>query len=254
MSIRSTGLLGTTKFSNFLTRNMRANQLQINQLVSKSLFNQQRLYSRQTDMPRFLLPENGLIGDFVPMSRDKRPSIFSKLGLKIALQHWKNTAVTTFAIGNLRMKIKKWSPREFINDSMHMYEEMNSAFARGDRSTLENLCHLNMLSKLKNDMKKRVGVYKWKKIRDIVPSRIVQARTGSLSPKSTLCQVVIRIEQEQSIAIYNNSGKLIGGDPEKAVPITEHVVFQRVVGDDATPWMIYGKLEETKYFIPYKKN
>ncbi|OLY84176.1 39S ribosomal protein L45, mitochondrial [Smittium mucronatum] len=110
-----------------------------------------------------------------------------------------------------------------------------------------------MLKKLKSDLKKRVGVYEWKKISDICPARIVQARAGQFSKDAYLFQVVVRIQQFQSISIYSKNGKLIGGDPDKPIPINEYVVFQKTTGPDGTPWLIYGKLEETKFLVPYKK-
>ncbi|OMJ07796.1 39S ribosomal protein L45, mitochondrial [Smittium culicis] len=200
-----------------------------------------------------MMPEHGLLGDFVPIPKERRPSIFSKLGLKITLQHWKNFMSTTFAIGNIKWRLKSWKPREFINDAVGMYEDMNMAFANGDRDTLEHICQFSMLKKLKGDLKKRVGIYKWKKISDISPARIVQARLGRLSDDCYIFQVVVRIQQLQSISIYSKNGKLIGGDPDKPIPINEYVVYQKISGLEGTPWVIYGKIEETKFLIPYKK-
>ncbi|PVV02421.1 hypothetical protein BB560_003131 [Smittium megazygosporum] len=214
---------------------------------------QSRFFATKDDIPRFLLTENGLLGDYIPVPKEKRPSIYSKIGFKIAINNWKNAMKTTYSIGTIKRKISGWSPKQFALDAQEMYEAMNEAFAEGDRRTLEELCMINMLSKLKGDMKKRVGRYEWKKVSDISKPRIVQARTGRLTQSSTLCQVVVRIEQLQSVVVYNRANKPILGDKNKPIPVTEYVVFQKTTGDVNTPWMIYGKLEETKFFIPVKK-
>ncbi|OMH81084.1 hypothetical protein AX774_g5467, partial [Zancudomyces culisetae] len=126
-------------------------------VTSLAYSNLTRQYATRSNVPRFHLIEYGLLSDFVPMPKSKRPSFYSsKLGFKIALQHWKNIMATTFAIGSIKRQIKNWSPNQFLIDGERMYDEMNVAFAKGDRETLQVLCQPVLLSKLKSDMKKRV--------------------------------------------------------------------------------------------------
>ncbi|RKP10614.1 Tim44-like domain-containing protein [Thamnocephalis sphaerospora] len=194
---------------------------------------------------RLILREYGMIDDFVPLPRSKRPSLLSKVGFRSAVKHWKNLAATTFAIGTIRFQVKGWRPKPFAQEAQRVYEEMNDAFARGDREALREVCTEGMFSRVKNEIKNRVGTFRWACHGNVEPPRIVSARFGRLGENMMLAQVTVRMHTKQSMAVYNKKNQLIAGNPDQPQNILEYVVMQRVIGPgESEQWQIYGKVHE----------
>ncbi|KAJ1919314.1 hypothetical protein H4219_002076 [Mycoemilia scoparia] len=193
---------------------------------------------------RFLLTEYGLLDSFVPLSKESRPSLFSKNGYKVNIRQFKNWVSSFIGLKIIQFKIRGWKRADFEQTAESLYEIMNDAFAKGDRNVLEKICMKGMYAKLKSDMKNQVGRFEWKKVRTVVPPTVVQARVGKISKGMSLGQMVVKIEQEQTIAAYNKNGKLIAGDPEKPVYVKEYIVYQSMITDPNSRWQIYGRLEE----------
>ncbi|KAJ1680414.1 hypothetical protein EV182_000069 [Spiromyces aspiralis] len=146
----------------------------------------------------------------------------------------------------LRLRRKGWNKADFERTAESCYDLMNEAFAKGDKQTLETICMSGMYSKLKNEIKNRKGRFEWKKTRTLAPPTIVQARIGKLGKDMSLGQLVVKIEQEQAVAVYNKANQLAAGDISKPVRVKEYIVFQCMVTDPNSRWMIYGKLNEGK--------
>ncbi|KAI9596694.1 hypothetical protein BDF19DRAFT_438336 [Syncephalis fuscata] len=221
--LRPSGLLGRVAITPF-------NQSALLRPLAGLTLTSTRTYASHSDPRqnhRLIVTDHGLIDPFVPLPRSQRPSIFSRAGFRTAVKHWKNIAFTTFCIGRLRMSLDGWKPKPFAMEAQEMYEWMNNAFARGAREELREICTENMFSRLKNDMKNRVGTYKWTLHGQVEPPRVVTARYGQMATKLFLAQVTVRIHTKQSMAVYNKK------------------VFQRVVGPgERNGWKIYGKVQE----------
>ncbi|CAG8720804.1 529_t:CDS:2, partial [Ambispora leptoticha] len=124
--------------------------------------------------------------------------------------------------------LERWSPRRFRKDALDRYKEMNIHYA----------------AQLKQ---RTIGNYKWVFLGLVDRPKIVNIRSVQLGAFSdlTLQQVIVRFHSEQSLSVYNEKGKLIGGGPTKCYKVLEHVVFQRCLWDKDPNWLIYGY-----YFLP----
>ncbi|RUO97644.1 hypothetical protein BC936DRAFT_140787, partial [Jimgerdemannia flammicorona] len=123
---------------------------------------------------------------------------------------------------------------------------------RGDRTSLKEVTLDALYANLKNQLKDRKAsaIWEWRCIGFVEPPRIVCVRcTGAtISQDSGFAfgQITVRLHSKQTIAVYNDNGKLIQGDRDKVKNVLEFVVFQRILASKTDQWRIYGKVPETQ--------
>ncbi|CAO3697235.1 unnamed protein product [Umbelopsis ramanniana] len=156
-------------------------------------------------------------------------------------------------IGLIKYKslYEKWNSGKFMSVAEETYKDMNSAFARGDRNLLEEVCLDAMYSNLKNQLKTRSNVtWDWQYHGEVEPPKIVCVRCMGTSGFSktgfSVGQVTVRMHTKQSMAVYDKKNRLIAGDPHKVQNVREYVVFQRALTDPEDVWKIYGKVAPTE--------
>ncbi|KAG0343988.1 hypothetical protein BG004_004845 [Podila humilis] len=133
----------------------------------------------------------------------------------------------------------------FLGESEEAYIGMNEAFAKGDRKYLEEICTPTMYAKLKGQLKDRVGRYEWRYHGIIGKPQIVSIRQGQIGGH-VLIQMIVRLNSNQSMAVYDKKNKVIAGDLKKPVPVLEYIVFQRYITDPEDNWKILGKTAPTE--------
>jgi len=157
--------------------------------------------------------------------------------------------------------IKKGKPRPSLDWrkigplAETMYEEMYTAFARGDVQSLKGVCLEGIQASLRSKIDYRPFGERmnWTLHRYIGRPRIVSTRIGRLPlDESAIYQAVVRIRSMQSLEkIIKDPGEKsnVAIDQPKAVPkkVTEYVVLQkRLIRGKEDQWKIWGMTEETK--------
>ena len=64
-----------------------------------------------------------------------------------------------------------------------------------------------------------------------------------------IVQLTVHMRSLQSIAFYDNKGKLVRGGEDAATEVDEYVVFERTLGPN-THWMYAGKIDPSE---PYRE-
>ncbi|KAI9229027.1 MAG: Tim44-like domain-containing protein [Piptocephalis tieghemiana] len=208
---------------------------------------QQQQQQQQQEDPRdfMVVTDYGLLSTWLPRSRAQRPPLWTSSGIRSSIREWKGWMHSTLALGYARWNERKegFSPSKFRYEAKEIYEAMNTSFAEKDLVTLRYVCADAQYSKLKNEIKRRPkgGRLSWSMQGEIIPPRIVAAYIGNLAQDLTLFQIVVRLKTKQSVALYDEHNRLMGGDPNKAQEIEEYVVFEKTSGDPK-PWRVYGKV------------
>ncbi|MCO5576701.1 hypothetical protein L7F22_030516 [Adiantum nelumboides] len=126
-----------------------------------------------------------------------------------------------YTLAKLRQKTGK-TRKSFYNDVEKLYMEINKAIAEGNRNALKDLVTENMLSILKNEIKKREGIWDrldWR-LGDSITVSTLQARMGATDPKDldkAFVQVTVLIKSTQFFGAFDREGKLVAGEPSKQV-------------------------------------
>ncbi|KAH8547753.1 hypothetical protein BGW37DRAFT_432020 [Umbelopsis sp. PMI_123] len=207
---------------------------------------------RVTEGKQILVRDYGVIANYVPPETTPAISDFHKWRL-VKWRNLRNSVQNMLGIGLIKYKslYEKWNSGKFLSIAEETYKDMNSAFARGDRNLLEEVCLDAMYSNLKNQLKTRSNVtWDWQYHGEVEAPKIVCVRCMGTSGFSktgfSVGQVTVRMHTKQSMAVYDKKNRLIAGDPHKIQNVREYVVFQRALTDPEDVWKVYGKVAPTE--------
>lgn len=178
----------------------------------------------------------------VPLDGYNRPSIFSKVGLKLRLQ------LVKFMIQNLiatwRMKLTLhggFKKPVFLRETCQLYEDMCSAIAKQDMTRLRQITTPNMFAMLSNEIKKSsLTPIQWSRSPPFHTNiqRISSVRIPGLdSALHEYYQVAVRFQSNQGI--YAPS---IPSAIESKGPVIEYYVFERYINDPNSTWKIAARV------------
>ncbi|KAJ9049474.1 hypothetical protein DSO57_1024051 [Entomophthora muscae] len=214
--------------------NLRIPQIQVRDFTSC-----QASLSKSSNI-RFITEDYGVFDDFIPIPKADKPSLFTPEGRKLALRGMRHSAGNLFGIGMIKLSLKGWKPRVFVEEAEELYKRMNTAYASGDIETLQQICLPSFYQKMKGEIKERKGKFLWEHIETIEPSRLITARSGRLADSLTLSQVVVCLNTRQRVTSFDSRGSKI------REPITqdvrEYYVFQRMISQKKSSWQVYGKI------------
>ncbi|KAJ2304291.1 hypothetical protein IWW55_002499 [Coemansia sp. RSA 2706] len=202
-----------------------------------------RSYVR-TDNERLFIQEFGLLCKHIPEPWTVSALVPTADSFARIKSFAKERLLDVFSLLTLKYHLGGWKKAPFAADAEELYNYMNEAYAQGNGKYLETICTPNMVASLRNSLKSRKFDFDWRKESTLTPARIVQIRCGRIAGNYTVGQVVVRIDQEQTVTPIVKGAR--GGPVRRGVPKTTHVreyvVFQRAVTDSEEPWCIYGKI------------
>ncbi|KAF7727852.1 39S ribosomal protein L45, mitochondrial [Apophysomyces ossiformis] len=195
-----------------------------------------------------LIRDHGVFANYVPPEKTPSVTDFQRWRLT-KWRNLKNSVSNLLSVGLIKYKSQydTWNSGKFLSVAEETYKDMNDAFARGDRSMLEEVCLDAMYSNLKNQIKQRNQArWEWRYHGEVETPKIVCVRcmsaTGVSKHGFAVAQVTVRMFTKQSMAVFDKKNRLIGGDPEKIHNVLEYVVFQKTISDAEDFWRIYGKI------------
>ncbi|KAJ2728941.1 hypothetical protein IW152_005798, partial [Coemansia sp. BCRC 34962] len=207
---------------------------------------------RHYSQPRkdhFAINEYGLLSNGLLVPWRHWPSIFSRAGLEAAKVQTVGKLKSIVALVMLKYHLAGWKAGAFASQAEVFCDTVNETFAEGDYRTLSSLCYPSMAASLRNDIKRRKTKLDWRKVRSVSPPKVVLMTCGRLSSVMTVGEVIVRIDQEQSVVPAETRNRPL----PKPVRVTEYVVFHRVISDPASPWRIFCKLGVPKWDHAYQK-
>ncbi|KAI9101215.1 hypothetical protein DFS34DRAFT_592101 [Phlyctochytrium arcticum] len=156
-----------------------------------------------------------------------------------------------FAKRKVKRLITGWTPAAFAEEAQTLYADMNVAFAKGDKETLSDVVTDSLLAKLMTEMKQtqKLGRVQWKSHGVASPTKMVHMVVGKAQlerngTEFSVAQATVRINMKQSVAIFDQRGRIVGGDPNVVKDIVEHVVLERWLDRPDVPhvWKIAARL------------
>ncbi|KAJ2658292.1 hypothetical protein IW148_004762 [Coemansia sp. RSA 1199] len=211
-----------------------------------------RWYARG-EHERLFIQEFGLLCKELPKPFSASALVPTKDSFTRIKAYVKERLLDVFSIVTLKYYLQGWKKKPFAADAEELYNTMNEAFAQGNIKHLELVCMPNMVGSLKNDIKARKVNFSWRKESTLSPPKIVQIRCGRISGNYTIGQVVVRIDQEQTVTpISKNARAPSMSRNTKTTHVREYVVLQRSVTEPEEPWYIYGKIPVPSWDQPQK--
>lgn len=192
----------------------------------------------------------------MPIGRN-RPSFFKnpKGRLKLEFRRLRNFVggfVSVLVYRSLAKPKPKLRLRQTAPTALALHQQMYTAFAEGDLSTLERICADGLLASFRSRIHARWAagrpqysldwtIHKYTRFARVVSNRAIRLPI----PDSGLRQAIVRISSSQSLAKYDFHGNLIPGTGEPK-DVTEYFVIQkRLINGQETYWEVWGTVEET---------
>ncbi|KAJ2522352.1 hypothetical protein GGI11_000931 [Coemansia sp. RSA 2049] len=215
----------------------------------------------------FFLEEFGLFSDFYSAPLKHWPSFFSKEWYPYFRKSFREMYRGVWSFFVTKYNLTGWSKKQFAAEAEGLYNVMNEVYAAGDLDTLGTICMSAFHSKMKGEIKRRQNDFEWEVVRSVNPPKILKIRSAAVAPKFTVSQITLRIDQIQRVVLLpraqkhsrrsssssSSSSAPISAPITKETHVVEYVVFQRLVTDKTSPWVIYRKLDVPTWDLPAKK-
>uniref|UniRef100_A0A1D1YW47 Large ribosomal subunit protein mL45 n=1 Tax=Anthurium amnicola TaxID=1678845 RepID=A0A1D1YW47_9ARAE len=128
-----------------------------------------------------------------------------------------------YAISQLR-KATGYSKKQFYQEAVNMYKEINILLADGDKALLRKLVTENMFSAFKNELKRRESIWKsvyWEFVEPVIKVRTLRARMIGVDKndlRKAFVQLTIEFLTKQKFEAYDTNGTVVAGDLTKEAP------------------------------------
>lgn len=206
--------------------------------------------ARQTGAVKVSLTSPGFVGD--PFSPGDPISFwhryFTRSGWKRTKDEFVSELKSAYAIAKVRRKYGH-SKQKFYEETTHLYREINTLMANGDKSSLRKLVTETMYSALKNEIKHRETVWPhvyWELITPIVKIRTLRARLIGVDKNEVMnsfAQITIEFLSKQKFEAYNSNGAVVAGDKDKEVLVRDIWVFERSLFHHGSYWRLCGRIK-----------
>ncbi|ESW16757.1 hypothetical protein PHAVU_007G182600 [Phaseolus vulgaris] len=153
---------------------------------------------------------------------------------------------SAYAIAKLRKK--GYSKKQFYNEAVNMYKEINTLIANGDRRSLRKSVTEKMFSALKNEIKLRESAWSkvyWEMVEPVVTIRTLRARLIGVDRKDldkTFIQLTLEILAKQKFEAYDSKGSVVAGDKSKEVLVRDIWVFEKSMFHRGASWRLCGRI------------
>ena len=155
------------------------------------------------------------------------------------VDRWKGIAEPNTPVAQGLDAIARQEPgfdaRGFIEGAKMAYEMIVTAFAQGDRKTLKNLLSRDVYEGFERAIAEREK--RGEKAETTFVS-IDKAEIGNVEVKGRIAPVTVRFLSKLITATRDAAGKVIDGDPETVVDVTDVWTFARPLGTRDPNWQL----------------
>ncbi|XP_078442342.1 mitochondrial inner membrane translocase complex, subunit Tim44-related protein [Wolffia australiana] len=152
-----------------------------------------------------------------------------------------------YAVARLRKKTG-YSRKEFYQEALKLYKEINTHLAAGDKASLRKLVTENMFSAFKNDLKRRESTWKsvyWELVEPVVKIRTLRARMIGVDKNDldkAFVQLTIEFLTKQKFEAYDSTGAISHGDKTKEVLVRDIWVLEKSLFLPGSYWRLCGRI------------
>ncbi|KAK8936441.1 hypothetical protein KSP39_PZI012360 [Platanthera zijinensis] len=154
---------------------------------------------------------------------------------------------TAYCIATLRKK-KGYSKKQFYQNAVTLYKEINTVMAKGDIASLRKTVTEKMYSTLKNELKRRESMWRrvhWELIEPLDRIRTLRARMIALDKNDldkAFVQLTVEFLAKQRFEAYDSTGSVVAGDKNKEVLVRDIWVFERSLFQAGADWRLCARL------------
>ncbi|KAH0626799.1 hypothetical protein JD844_002016 [Phrynosoma platyrhinos] len=189
----------------------------------------------------------GIFDPYVPPEGDARMSSLSKEGLKQRAEQVKQTAASQLAIRKIKDYDPDFSTRTFPEKAQDIFIEAHNNLSNFNKQKLHSLvterCYPVNIYDEEMVRGNRYKTIRWSFLESLQPPRVVQVRCPTMVNKDNLYgQVTVRMHSRQTLAIYDQFGRLMHGGEQTPKDVLEYLVFERHLVNPYGQWRLHGKI------------
>ncbi|KAL4860079.1 putative 39S ribosomal protein L45 [Chlorella vulgaris] len=177
---------------------------------------------------------------------------FTPSGWKEVWRRFVGHAKSLFTVARAKKFIPGFSRTSIKQESLEIYKDVCRLLAEGDKTELRHLVTPAVFSDMKRQLKQREdggwARVQWDLVREPAVHELntVHARLIMMDPKDDttgFAQLTVRIPSQQRFAAYDRQGRLVAGDPERAIEVEDFWVFEHSLKKSpANRWRLAGRL------------
>lgn len=130
----------------------------------------------------------------------------------------------------------------FLQGAEIAFRKIVEAYALGDVNTLKKLLDGPLLETFQDAIEKRK---KDKKTLEVIISRIVTAEVLDKREEKKTTTITVRFVSEQCLVTRNARGKVVQGDPDRYIEVTDIWTFSRPLESDNPNWKLVATQVES---------
>lgn len=199
---------------------------------------------RDTDRPMLVSSTSEIIDPYEVPEGD---GVFSSMPSNLQERGFVSSAANTAlrkdarAVRKIKNYLESWSKDEFAEEAVDIYIRAHEALQERDSETLHKLVTEKAYPEMWKTVKLRS--IRWKFIENLEAPKVVRVRTAAQITKDNFyAQVTVRIYSKQTLAVYDQFGRLILGSETIEIPVVDHVVYENHLVNQYGSWRIHGKL------------
>jgi len=132
-------------------------------------------------------------------------------------------------------KPKDLDEDRFMQGATLAFRSIVEAYATGDLPTLQKLLEGPLLETFEEAIEKRA---KAKKVLEVTIDRIVTTEIIDKREEKEIAYITVRFVSEQCLVTRNEKGKLLEGDPDRYIEVTDIWTFSRPLASSDPNWKL----------------
>eukprot|EP00092_Neocalanus_flemingeri_P011833 GFUD01012762.1.p1 GENE.GFUD01012762.1~~GFUD01012762.1.p1 ORF type:complete len:348 (+),score=111.05 GFUD01012762.1:51-1094(+) len=197
--------------------------------------------SQYNEKPLYISSTGALLDAYVPPEGDGKASLISTAGAKQVGEKVKGKGKTMSSIRKFRSYDEDFDPREWVDEALEIYIAAHRALADGEHELMHKFATEKAYPEMMNMAKRKT--IRWNFIKSLEPPRVLHARHAEiLSKENMFGQLTVRMNTQQTLAVYDRFGRLIHGSETVAKDVLEYVVFEKHLANIYGTWRLHAKI------------
>lgn len=138
---------------------------------------------------------------------------------------------------------RSFEPTRFIENAKEAFAIVVAAFADGDKATLQDLLAKDVYASFETaiEAREKAGKKVSAEVQSIRDASITEARLSG-----TKAIIAIRFKADETYVETDSTGKIIAGNPDKIVSMTDVWVFARETKSNDPRWLVIETRDDVK--------
>lgn len=185
--------------------------------------------------------DSGMIfDDYIPPEGDARASLLSvkEKGLEIKDRFQRRMGKHIKAIKKI---LPDWDVIAFAPEAQDIYIKAHNLLAAEEKDAIHDYVTDFAFPKMWGELKLRSLRWRW--VETLEAPRVVHVSSQTHGEEANnYTQVTVRLHSTQTLALYDQWGRLLLGSPDVAQEVVEYPIFERHLSDPNSRWRIHGKI------------